>query len=112
MYKVRTLPVRFGTKKLGEDRSSQPCDRRFKATETLRKQVHPGHSLVSYKKQFCARYRGQTWLSCARFVLDGGVVVPQTRGIWRKYLKILGVIRGQQLGLTADTDFLRTPYNV
>lgn len=24
MFKVRTLPVRFGTKKLGEDRSSQP----------------------------------------------------------------------------------------
>lgn len=49
-----------------------------------------------------------------RFVLelDGGVVVPETRGIRRKYLKILGVVRGQQLGLTAGTDFLWTPYNV
>lgn len=62
MYKVRTLPVRFGTKKLGEDRSSQPCNRAFKATETLC--TSPSRPL-SIKKQVCVGYRGQTLLSCA-----------------------------------------------
>lgn len=99
MYKVRTLPVRFGTKKLGEDRSRQPCNRAFKATETLCKQSTPATAQCLLKGGFVwdtEQRLGFPVRQC-RFVLelDGVVVVAYYKlgGIWRKYLKNLGVTR-------------------
>lgn len=63
MYKVRTLPVRFATKKLGEDRSRQSCNikpQRF-LTSSPRRPRHLDSSFLCV----CVVFRGQTELYCA-----------------------------------------------
>lgn len=115
MYKVRTLPVRFATKKLGEDRSSHSSNikhQRFLASSPRRTQP-----CIFQIAAFCACvwHSGDRLGSPVRqtrlpLELDGGVVVLVTRGIWKNELKIFGFTRGQRLELTASTDLLWTPY--
>ena len=130
MYKVRTLPVRFGTKQLGEDRSSLPLQQSLlKPQRDSLHAVHPGHSLQlcllrEKKAVFVRRYGAKTWLffshppRAAVQVRAGAWTVRLVQlyhklgGVWRKYLRIFFSkrgLRGQQLGLTAGTDFLWTP---
>ncbi|KAI4794180.1 hypothetical protein KUCAC02_032227 [Chaenocephalus aceratus] len=80
MYKVRKLPVRFGTKMLAEDRKhlAFPC----------------GSVEV--------RAGAGCWCKCT----------TDSRAFGEKYLRFSGVLRGQELGLTAGTDFLWIPYDV
>lgn len=115
MYKVRTLPVRFATKKLGEDRSSHSSNikhQRFLASAQRRTQP-----CIFQIAAFCAcvwhsedRLGSPVRQTRLPLELDGGVVVLVTRGIWKNELKIFWFTRGQRLGLTASTDLLWTPY--
>lgn len=101
MYKVRTLPVRFGTNKLGGDRSSQPCNikpQRFFASSPHRPQPRVFEKQIlcvcggdtEYRLGFPARQNGFVLL------LGGGVVVPPQSGHSEKIFEKIG-------GLYADS---------